>query len=467
MKKTKIVATLGPSSWSEKPLTQMIESGLNVCRLNFSHGSLEEKKEQIELIRKISKRLKIQVAIMADLPGPKLRLGEIDGIRNIVGGEAIVLSFEPKDSALPLQYDFSKSVKKGDRVYLNDGLVALTVTKVSGKDITCVAQNDGWVSSKKGVNLPDTILEGAAFEKKDQESALFAIKSEVDYIALSFVQSEKDVLLVKKLIEKYKSKTKIIVKIEKPEAVKNLQAIIEAADGVMVARGDLAIETSAAEVPIIQQKIVLIARQLQKPVIVATQMLESMTENPRPTRAEASDVANAVLSQVDAVMLSAESASGKYPVESVRTMSEIIENVEKNPEFKRYIRHNWESFNEKSIKENAIAASSASLSYRLKSQAIAVGTVTGKTAGFISSFRPDAKIIAMTHDEKIARQLCLFWGVYPVLVSNKEKDKSFYKLMKESLLKNKILQKGDLAVLVWGAKIGVSGTTDTIKVVEL
>lgn len=465
-KRTKIVATLGPSSWDKKTFTKMVEAGLNVARLNFSHGSFEEKEIQIKMIRSVSKRLKTQVAVLADLPGPKLRLGMVEGVRNIEKGEEIVLSFNPKGNALPIQYDFHSSIKSSHRVYLNDGLVALSVKKVKGTDIICEALNSGWVSSKKGVNLPDTILEGAAFEKKDQESAEFALSQEVDYLALSFVQSEDDVLRVRQLINKKKSNTKIIVKIEKPEAVRNLESIISAADGVMVARGDLAIETSAAEVPIIQQQIIKIARHLQKPVIVATQMLESMVENPRPTRAEASDVANAVLSQVDAVMLSAESASGKYPVESVQTLTDIITNVEKNPEFKRYIKHNWENFNEKSIRDNAIAASSASLSFRLKSQVLAVGTVTGKTASLISSFRPDSQIIAMTHNETVARQLSLVWGVIPVIVPPKEEKVSFAKTMKVSLIKNKLVQKGNLAVLVWGAKIGVSGTTDTIKVIE-
>jgi pyruvate kinase len=466
-KKTKIVATLGPASWNEDVLGEMIDAGLNVARLNFSHGSFEEKKTQIDLIRKLSKEKNVPVAILADLPGPKLRLGIFEGIVNIEKNQEVILSTEEKEGVLPLQYDFSDSIKTNDRVYLNDGLIALIVTKIHGKDIYCTALNNGWVSSKKGVNLPDTVISGAAFEQKDQESAEFALSQGVDFIALSFVQSADDVTKARALITEKKSATKIIVKIEKPEAVRNLESIIRAADGVMVARGDLAIETSAAEVPLIQQKITKLARHLQKPVIVATQMLESMIENPRPTRAEASDVANAVLSQVDAVMLSAESASGKYPVDAVATMSEIITTVEKNPEFRRYIKLNWETIEGETLRDNAIAASSASLAYRLQAKALAVGTVTGKTAGLISSFRPDCLIVAMANDETVCRQLSLWWGVHAEQVNATAKTKNFAKLMKETLLSQELAEEGDRAVLVWGAQIGVSGTTESIRVVEL
>jgi pyruvate kinase len=466
-KKTKIVATLGPASWNRETLGQMIDAGLNVARLNFSHGSLEEKKTQVDLIRSLSKEKNAQVAILADLPGPKLRLGVFEGQVTIEKNEEVILSTEEKKGVLPLQYDFSDSIKVNDRVYLNDGLIALIVTKVSGKDIYCTALNNGWVTSKKGVNLPDTIISGAAFEQKDQESAEFALSIGVDFIALSFVQTPEDVLKARALITEKKSNAKIIVKIEKPEAVKNLEAIIKAADGVMVARGDLAIETSAAEVPLIQQRITKIARHLQKPVIVATQMLESMIENPRPTRAEASDVANAVLSQVDAVMLSAESASGKYPVEAVAMLTEIITTVEKNPEFRRYIKLNWETIEGETLRDNAIAAASASLAYRLQAKSLAVGTVTGRTAGFMSSFRPDCLIVAMSNDEAVCRQLSLWWGVKAVLVNATAKTKNFASVMKETLITHEFAEKGDRVVLVWGSEIGVSGTTESIRVVEL
>ncbi len=466
MKKTKIVATIGPASQNEKTLKQLFLAGVNVARLNFSHGNLEQKKAAIEMIRSVSEKAKIEVAILADLPGPKLRLGEIDGTFQIKKG--MTLTFGMNDAAiLPIQYDFTKEVKPDQRMFLNDGLIEFKILSTDKGIVTAKALNSGWVTSRKGINLPETILEGAAFTKEDREAAKFAIEQKVEFIALSFVQSKRDIEMLRTLLKENKSRIHIIAKIEKPEAVKNIEEIIEAADGVMVARGDLAIETSPAQVPLIQQKIILLARQQQKPVIVATQMLESMIENPRPTRAEASDVANAVLSQVDAVMLSAESASGKYPVEAVQTMSEIIEAVESDSEFRRYIKINWEKLNLSDIHFNAIAASSASLAYRLKAPLIGIGTVTGRTAQLLSSFRPNSTIAAMTHDTFIGRQLMLCWGVYPVILSENAQSEHFGETMLDALRKQKLALKGQTAVLIWGSKIGVSGTTNTIRALVL
>ena len=368
---------------------------------------------------------------------------------------------------LPIQFDFSKDVEVGQKMYLNDALIALTILKTENGVITAKALNNGWVTSKKGINLPETIFKSETFTKDDRDSAIFAIKENCDFIAISFVQSSRDVKPLRELLNKSNSKIKIISKIETPHAVTNIEELIQDSDAIMVARGDLAIETSPAKVPLIQQKIIVLSRQYQKPVIVATQMLESMIENPRPTRAEASDVANAVLSQVDAVMLSAESASGNFPVETVKTMSSIIEAVEANPEYKRYIKINWEKINLNDINFNAIVSASASLAFRLKSPIIGVGTVTGKIARQLSSFRPSSEIVAYTHNETIARQLHLSWGVTPLIVDDKFESQSFDKVMIEAIRKNKIARKGSTAVLIWGSKIGASGTTDTIRVVKI
>lgn len=466
MKKTKIVATIGPASQNEKVLRDLFLNGVNVARLNFSHGNLEQKKEAIELIRKVSSKLKIQVAILADLPGPKIRLGEIDGVFKIKKGDILTFGMDGK-THLPIQFDFTNDVLTGQKMYLNDGLISLNI--ISSKDgvVTAKALNNGWVTSRKGINLPETIFERNIFTDEDRRSAIFAIKENVDFIAISFIQSGKDIEPLRSLINEHKSKIKIITKIEKPQAINNIEEIISLSDAVMVARGDLAIETSAAEVPLMQQKIITLARQSQKPVIIATQMLESMIENPRPTRAEASDVANAVLSQVDAVMLSAESASGNYPVEAVKTMNSIIETVEKDAEFKRYIKINWEKVDLNDLGFNAITSSGASLAYRVKSPLIGVGTVSGKTIRQLSSFRPSASIVGFTHNETIARQLLLSWGVIPVLISKDVKYQDFEKEMITQVKKLKLARKGSVIVLIWGSKIGVSGTTDTIKVVKV
>lgn len=466
MKKTKIVATIGPSSQNEKVLKELILNGVNVCRLNFSHGNLEQKKEAIDLIRKVSEKVKIPVAILADLPGPKIRLGEIDGVFKIKKGDILTFGTNGK-THLPIQFDFTKDVLPSQKIYLNDGLVSLTILSTKDGVVTAKALNSGWVTSRKGINLPETFFERSVFTEEDRKSAIFAIKENVDFIAVSFIQSGKDIAPLRNLINEHKSKIKIITKVEKPQAIKNIEEIVELSDAIMVARGDLAIETSPAEVPLMQQKMIELSRQNQKPVIVATQMLESMIENPRPTRAEASDVANAVLSQVDAVMLSAESASGNYPVEAVRTMKEIIETVEKDVEFKRYIRINWEKINLDDLSFNAITSSGASLAYRLKSPIIGVGTVSGKTARQLSSFRPSSCIVAFTHNQTVARQLLLSWGVTPVIVSNEIKHEDFEKEMVSFIKSKKLARKGNKAVFIWGSKIGVSGTTDTIKVVEI
>lgn len=467
LKRTKIVCTIGPSSWDYSTLKELAESGMDVARLNFSHGTFEEKGTQLKLVRKISKELGKSLAVLADMPGPKLRLGLFEGKIEIQKGETIYLSSDPKEGELPVQFDLSPFLKKKQRIFLNDGLVELLVVGVKGKTIETIAQNSGWVSQKKGVNIPDTLLTGAVFTERDREGTEFAIKLNADYVALSFVQQPSDLDDARAIIKKHKSQAKIIVKLETSQAVENLEEIISAADAVMIARGDLAIETNAAEVPIVQQKILNLARQNQKPVIVATQMLESMTENPRPTRAEVSDVANAVLDQADAVMLSAETANGKYPIEAVRVMSEVINSVEANPDYQRYIKINWENLSKAEIHFNAIAASAASLAYRINAACIVVATASGKTARMIASFRPSSRILAATHDEQTRHQLTLIWGVRPSIVKATRTSDEFWKKIIDAVRDSKFAKKGDRIVLVSGTKIGISGDTDTIKVVRL
>ncbi len=464
-KSTKIVCTIGPASWDRATLKKLAEVGMDVVRMNMSHGAHEEKKEQMAYVRAISQEIGKNLMIFADLQGPKLRLGKIDGLRSIKKGEKIDLVLNSTAyHELPMQFDLSPFVKKGQRIYLNDGLVEIKVTDVIGKTIRTIAVNDGVVSSNKGVNVPDTLLKGAAFTQKDHDDAVFALENNVDYIALSFVQTVDDLVPLKKLIQKHNPKVKIIVKIEKNEAVDNLFEILKNSDAVMVARGDLAIETDNTTVPIVQQKILKMARQLQKPVIVATQMLESMTENPRPTRAEVSDVATAVMDQADCVMLSAESASGKYPVESVSMMDHIIRTVEANPEQKRLIQINWENIMKQDMALYGIAAAACSLASRIGAKAIVVGTATGRTAQIISAFRPDTKIIAVAHDELTRNQLNLVWGVNPIIVRPTTNFNTFVEHIYNEVEHLKEFKKGDSIVIITGLTAGVSGTTNTIKI---
>lgn len=464
LKRTKIVCTIGPSSWSEETLRELAKAGMNVARINMSHGTHIEKGNQIKLIRKISREIGKPLAIMADLQGPKLRCGILEEKRDIRKGDIIILSSDPKDQEIPMQIDLSPYVKKGEAMFLNDGLVELEIKSVNGKSIHTIAKNDGWVSSNKGANLPDTKLEGFSFTEKDRKDAEFAIKSQVDYIAMSFVQTADDLKPLKDMLKNHKSRTKIIAKIEKKEAVNNLEAIIKLADGVMVARGDLAIETDASEVPLVQQRIIRIARQNYRPVIIATQMLESMTDNPRPTRAEVSDVANAVLDQVDAVMLSGETANGKYPVETVKVMKSVILSVEENPHYTHSININWEVLAREEIMFSAITSAAASLAYRVKAKLIVVATATGRTARVLSSFRPNAPIYAITHDTLTSEQLSLVWGVKSDVIKPYHNADKFWKDILNNVRESGFVKPGDNIVIITGSKIGVPGDTDSIKI---
>ncbi len=466
MKKTKIVATIGPSSNTKEVLANLIKSGMNVARLNFSHGTNETKKEHIKIIRDLASELSVPIAIVGDLSGPKMRLGIIDGVKQIDQGEKIDLSITPTKDQLPIGYDISGDVKEGERIFLNDGLVELRVVGVEGKAIKTIAENSGWVSSNKGLNIPDTVLSNV-FTEKDKTDASFALEEGVDYLALSFIQNADDVGVVRDFIQKKNSQVKIISKIETKEAINNIEDIVKASDAVMVARGDLAIQTKAEEVPILQQKIVRLCRNYHRPVIIATQMLESMVENPRPTRAEVSDVANAVLDQVDAVMLSAESASGKYPVEAVKVMNDVIVSVEENPDYKHFININWESFSMSELSYNAIAEATTSLADRLNSPLIAGATSSGKTVRMISSFRPQSHILALSYDDTIRNQLVLVWGAFPIKVEIVKDSDLFWEEVLREVKKLSLAKTGDEVVLVRGTTIGKSGATDTIKVITI
>jgi pyruvate kinase len=469
-KKTKIVCTLGPASQDYQTIKSLVKAGMNVARLNFSHGDHAEKKAKIDIVRKVAEELDTPIAILADMSGPKIRLGELDGRKEISKGQEIVLTLNPQaevENELPIQYDLSPFVQTNQRIFLNDGLVELKVDEIKGKNIYTHATNSGWVSSHKGVNIPDTRLKGQVFTQKDSEDAEFALKEGVEYLALSFIQEVEDLEEARRMIQKLHPQTKIVVKVEKNEAVANLEDIIKATDAVMVARGDLAVEASAAEVPIVQQKIIHLSRQYRKPVIVATQMLESMIENPRPTRAEVSDVAYAVLDQVDAVMLSAESASGKYPVEAVTIMAEVILTVENHPETSHYIRTNWENIEKKEMEFNAIASSAASLAYRIGAEIVAVASATGAGVRRMASFRPSSYIVAITHDQFTANQLALVWGTHSLVVKPTKDTDTFWNAIVETLKKNEQVKKNDKIVMVGGTTVGIAGATYTIKVVSI
>ena len=467
-KKTKIVATIGPASESEEKLREIIESGLNVARLNFSHGTQEDHKERIIKLRRLSKELDKPVAILQDLQGPKIRLGNLQKESQILKKEDVVTLIFGKEQttdSIPVQLDIFPHLKVGDAVLINDGLVRLVVTDITDGVATCSVIAGGEIKPHKGVNLPDTQLPSMALTKKDEDDLAFGLVNEVDYVAISFVQSEKDIAYVRKLMKEHAHKPKIIAKIECGPAVKNLTQIIDASDGVMVARGDMAVEVGQEEVPILQRTIIHYAQKTHKPVIVATQMLESMVHNAEPTRAEVNDVATAVMDKVDAVMISAESAHGDYPVESVMMMKRIIKRVE------RYLHENRleHEFNphEEHTQIDAIANSASLLALKLDAKAIIALTASGVTAQELASYRPSVPVFAITDNEYAYRQMALLWGVKCFLVDKIiDNDEAYNKVVTQFVAKG-LLMRGNHLVEVAGTHPGVSGHINSIKVVTV
>ena len=459
-KRAKIVATIGPVSDKTEHIYKMIHNGANGFRLNFSHGSHEGHAQSIKNVRKASQQHGKPVAIIQDLQGPKVRLGEFDGIFNVEKGMSFRLRYNAdfeKEGILPTQYDLSKKVKRGERVYFFDGKVKTEVTSVKDGIVHVRAENEGILISKKGINLPDTDFEGDIITQKDKEDIVFGAGEDIDYVALSFVQTADDVLHLKRLLKNLNSTAKVIAKIETRAAVENIESIVEAADAVMVARGDMAVETSIEEVPIVQRTIVRLGIKYGKPTIIATQMLATMVDNPDPTRAEASDVATAVLMGADAVMLSEETAVGKHSLEAIKVMKRIIHYAEANVHEKMPIT--W--MQDKHTRQTAISKAIIRLSYDVGALAIVPETKSGATATTIASYRPDLPIIAVTSNDKVSQQLAIVYGVKSFVRKEEHLQASH---LVEWLQHKKIFHKGDTVVIVSGERPGLVGATDTIKV---
>jgi len=466
-KKTKIVATIGPVSENEETLLKMAKAGLNVARLNFSHGDHAEHLAKIKLVRKVSKVLDKPMAILADLSGPKIRIGEFkDGkiflkkgakftltVDDIMGDESIV-SINCKD--LP------KKIKKGDFVMLEDGSKKLEVDKVSGSKIICTVIIGGELKSKKGVNLPGVSVGISALTAKDKKDLEFALKNNVDFVALSFVKRAEDVRALKKMIEKSGSLAKVIAKIETQEAVSNLDEIIDDAYGVMVARGDLGIEVPLEEVPLIQKRIIKKCNEKGKPVITATQVLESMIKNPRPTRAEVSDIANAVLDGTDAIMLSEETTLGAYPVEVIETMASVCRHTEQAFPYEQVLKSISDGINLSVV--DSISASVCRTAYRLDAKLIVVFTSSGSSARMISRWRPKQQVLSLTHSEEVRNMMALGFGTFSKRIKNIKDHEDMIGVAKEEALKTGLVKKGDRIVVSAGIPFGSSGTTNLILV---
>lgn len=461
-KRTKIISTIGPATDSYEAIRGLIDAGVNVIRLNFSHESFEGSDRHIAWSRKASAELGKPVAIIQDLQGPKIRLGDFEGTIDIKAGDELHFGYKaewPASGLIPMQYDLSTKAKVGERLYLADGRVRCEVTGVEKGVLHAKAHNDGTVMKRKAMNMPDTDFGGDVLTKKDLADIAYGADKDFDYVATSFVQTADDIHNLRRVLKEsgYPDSIKIIAKIETKLAVENIEAIVQATDALMIARGDLAVETPAESVPVVQRQIIGLGLKYAKPTIVATQMLLSMTEKPEPTRAEVSDVATAVFLGADCVMLSDETAMGKYPVEAVKMMKRVILYSERHTPIKAV----FEPAERERTMQNAISTGIISLAANIDAQAIVAETKSGATARQIAARRPQTAIIAVTDEARTAQQLCL---VYDVKSYVRPAGHDAAEKLTDWLRKNDVLETGDVVVTVSGKHPGVVGTTDTIKV---
>ena len=460
IKKTKIVCTLGPVSENEETLRELIKNGLNVCRLNFSHGSHEEHKGRMDLVKKLREELNMPTAILLDTKGPEIRTGKFD-VPEVFLEEGQTFTITMKDvigdkERCTVSYKgLANDVKPGDTILIDDGLVGLTVKEVNNDDIVCEVQNSGIVKNHKGVNVPGVKVNLPAITEKDRSDIEFGIEQGIDFIAASFVRKVSDVLAIREILEENNAEhIKIISKIENQEGVENLDEIIEVSDGIMVARGDLGVEIPTEEIPVVQKLMIKKCNEAGKPVITATQMLDSMIRNPRPTRAEVTDVANAIYDGTDAIMLSGETAAGKYPVEAVKTMATIAKRAEET------MRNRRDKINKSKNVTDAISYATCTTAMDLEAKAILSSTASGHTARMVSKFRPDCPIVATTSNESVRRQLALTWGVLPLM---REKSANIDQVIVNSIEAAKTsnyVSKDDVVVITAGG----GETTNLIKV---
>jgi pyruvate kinase len=462
-RRTKIVATIGPASCTPEVLKQLVESGMDGARLNLSHGTHDEHRERARLVRAVEAELGRPIALIADLQGPKLRIGELESPVTLSRGEDVLVTGGERsdDGELPVSPAvISEVLQPGHEVLIDDGLVRLRVEKVEAGRARCAVVYGGVVSSHKGVNLPGVPIPIPSLTRKDMDDLELALELGVDFVALSFVRSAADVRDLRALLEQAGSQAHVIAKIEKSEAVDALMAILAETDAVMVARGDLGVETDVAMLPLLQKRIIVAALERGKPVITATQMLESMVHQPEPTRAEASDVANAVLDGSSALMLSGETAVGDFPVESVAYMDRIARAVEPSLGY----RHELPEASEDPSVGQAMSNAACDVAEALGAEAILVPTYTGRTASVVARLRPRRPIVGLTHHDHVLRQMALEWGVTPLLIpeSTDTEDLWFHSL--DAARAASLVSEGDRVVITAGTAVNIPGATDLIKV---
>ena len=469
MRKTKIVCTLGPSTDREGVLREMMLAGMNVARFNFSHGSHEEHKVRLETLKALREELRLPVAAMLDTKGPEVRLKNFEtGSVRLKAGQEFTLTTEDivgDETRCAITYaELPQDVKEGDTILLDDGLVRLTVLDTTASSIRCRVENDGVMKNKKGVNVPDVSLSMPYMSQRDKDDILFGVQEGFDYIAASFVRSAADVREIRRVLDSKNSNIRIIAKIENQEGISNLAEILAVADGIMVARGDLGVEIDFTEIPAIQKNMIAQCVACGKPVITATQMLDSMIENPRPTRAEITDVANAIYDGTSAIMLSGETAAGKYPVDAVRTMDAIARKTESNMDRGRPIKIPGKT---RLSVTAATAHAACTTAMDVGADAILTVSQRGVTAQMVSRFRPQTTVVALLLDPQVQRQMALYWGVEPITMPRASSTDELVELAIQSAEEAGLVKRGDLVVVTAGVPVGVSGTTNMIRVQQV
>ena len=461
MRRTKIVCTLGPSTDKEEVLRNLMKNGMNVARMNFSHGTHEEQKARLDMIKKLREELNLPVAALLDTKGPEIRIGDVEGGKlELKPGQEFTLTTEEMlgtEKKVTITYkELYKDVEPGDSILIDDGLIGMEVVRIDESDIVCRVKNGGFISNHKGVNVPGVELNMPFVSPKDLADIVFAVEQDYDFIAASFTRTAEDIMEIRKILQEHGGeKIHIIAKLENKQGVKNCEDILRVADGIMIARGDMGVEIPLEEVPVIQKELIRKAMHMGKPVITATQMLDSMMKNPRPTRAETSDVVNAIYQGTSAIMLSGETAAGAYPIEAVQTMAKIAERTEQDIEYSRDF---------KPRKLAAISHATCTTAADLKAAAIVAVSKSGRTVSRIAKYLPVCPIIGCTTDERVYRQLNLLWGVTPVVMKEANTADELFDHAVELAEQKGLIARGELVVIAAGVPVGLSGTTNMMKV---
>lgn len=470
MRKTKIICTIGPASEGEDKLRELMLAGMDVARFNFSHGTHEEHKKKFGRVLRISGELNLPVATLLDTKGPEIRLRDFkDGKAQLEAGQRFILTTEDilgdsKRASITYK-DLKNDIMVGMSILIDDGLIEMLVDEIRGEEIVCTVVNGGVVSNHKGVNVPNAILSMPYINDTDRDDIVFGCELGFDFIAASFTRSKEDILEIREILKENNSTMKVIAKIENMQGIQNLEEILSVSDGIMVARGDMGVEVPLEEVPVLQKKMIKMAESQGKHVITATQMLESMIKNPRPTRAEATDIANAIYDGTTAIMLSGESAAGLYPVEAVKTMARIAERTEEDIDYASRLKRRVSGCSEDIT--TAISHATCTTAEDLNAAAIITVTISGFTAGMISRYKPGCPIIACTVNPRVSRQLNLSWGVKPLLILKEENADDLFEEATHAVEKAGYIKRGDVVVLTAGVPLGVSGRTNMIRVIEV